>query len=140
FREAERFILEYEGQAIPMTSRPKLQVRKTDAVWFAESSEYLSKLQQVTPSGRQLVHTYLASRGLTIETAKLLGLGYSLDKVKLEDGTFREIPFLVIPWYKDMATNTLYRKIGRRNLHIPLPGDEPKYKTRWQSDNDMLYL
>lgn len=140
FREAERFILEYEGQTIPMTSRPRLQARKTDEVWFAESVDYLSKLQHVTQSERELVHTYLASRGLTVESAKRLGLGYSLDKVKLEDGTFREIPFLVIPWYKDRAANTLYRKIGRRNLHNPLPGDEPKYKTRWQSDNDMLYL
>lgn len=140
YKEAERFILEFEGKTVPIAARPPLIERKSDEQWFAESREYLRLVRQGTDDDKELIERYLASRGLTLETARLLGFGFSLDKVRLEDGSLREIPFLVIPWYKDKAAGTLYRKIGRRNLHEPRPEEEPKYKVRWQSDNDMLYL
>lgn len=140
YREAERFILEYEGAPIPLTERPVLTARKSDDVWFAEILQYLQDSQSVSEQDKELLHTYLVSRGLTLPTALQLGYGFSRDNVKLKDGTYRHIPFLVIPWYKDKAANTLYRKVNRRNLHTPLPWDEPKYKAIWQSENNPLYL
>lgn len=136
--KALRFIEEYEGVVIPLEQRPKLREKKTDEQWFREASEYLSNARYAGQEEQELVLNYLALRGLTIETAQRLGFGYSLDPVPLDDGSFRKIPFLVIPWYKD--ENTLYRKINRRNLHNPLPVDESKYRLRAECDRDMLYL
>lgn len=140
YQQAVQFIKEHEGAPVPMASRPKLIGRKTDEQWIAESKEYLRQSYDPSRADLDLVLNYLASRGLSVETAHRLGFGYSLDQVKLQDDTYREIPFLVIPWYKDKAAGTLYRKINRRNLHTPLPGDESKYRTRAGSDNDALYL
>lgn len=142
YRDAEHFIMEYEGGIIPIASRPALQAPKTDEEWFSESAEYLILSQRVGQAERELVHAFLASRGLIEATATHLGMGYSFDTVKLDDGSYRKIPFLVIPWYKDKIENIRYRRINRRNLHNPLPADEKdcKYKLRWGSTNDALYL
>ncbi len=137
YKGAKRFVLEYEGVIIPMDERPVLAPPKSDEVWFRETIEYVSNAQKARPEDIQRFHSYLASRGLTVETAKRLALGYSLDPIKIDD-EWRKIPFLVIPWYR--ADGTLYRKVNRRNLHSPLPDDESKYYPKAGSNHDALYL
>lgn len=139
YGEAHQFILAYEGVIVPLASRPALQKPKTDEVWFAESIEYLAGIQRTDAYGRELVANYLASRGLTVETAQRLGLGYSVDTIRLKDGTFLKAPFLVIPWYKNKEEGTLYRTINRRYLTL-LPGNNDKYRVRAGSTKDALYL
>lgn len=145
YPDAKAFVLaKSEDGIVPLTGTSAVRASApgrnafTDEQWYAKYEEYVRKSQVCTPSEIQLVHAYLASRGISVETAKCLRFGYSCDTMKIKENEYSKIPCLVIPWHKD--DGMLYRKINRRNLHHPLPDSEPKYRVVPGSEHNAFYL
>lgn len=80
---------------------------------------------------------YLYKRGLKETTIDGAYLGYTpAHAVPLKNnGGYRSIPAIVIPWY---AHGQLWR-VNLRNLHNPLPDDESKYYNLYGGSNSGLY-
>ncbi|HEY7417347.1 MAG TPA: toprim domain-containing protein [Ktedonobacteraceae bacterium] len=135
YAEAEEYVRS-RGSAPSDTSGAAHQGRSpmSDEAWYEKFVSYTAEAWKQ----RECIAAYCATRGLKPETVSFLKFGFSVDPVKMKDGTFCRIPFLVIPWHKE--DGSLYRKINRRNLHDPLPDDEDKYRVVQGCQHDELYL
>lgn len=131
YKEAESFILARANGDIAPTAQPHAPTaqttpkRMTDEAWMNKYTAYVEQSRHVTAEQHTRVVSYLESRGLSIDTAKMLGFGSTIDRVRTRSGEWRDIPFLVIPWLN--SDGMLTRCVNRRNLHTPLPDDEEKY-------------